>query len=110
MPHVFLSYSKHDNKWVNAFEELLASELRKRDPIITVWRDKNKLRAGDDWNEVIEAAVRSAEFFCLVASGGYRLSVKMREGIWKMRDSALTGGDFQGIGIYQSDSRVAKLY
>ncbi len=88
MPHVFLSYSTHDIKWVDAFEQLLTSELQKRNPKIKVWQDKNKLRVGDDWNDEIEAAVRSAAFFCLVASGAWAASEPCQNELAVFREDA----------------------
>jgi hypothetical protein len=78
MPQVFLSYSSIDAKWVDDFEKALRIELQSRDPNLTIWRDRNKLRAGDFWDQEVEAALRQSGFLCVVASGAWAQSEPCR--------------------------------
>lgn len=52
-PHVFLSYVHEDSAQVDELQTALESVGLK------VWRDKNSISPGDDWEEAIKAAITS---------------------------------------------------
>ena len=62
MPKVFLSYSSCDQ----AFADSVLSHLKKWG--IDVWRDKNKLRAGETWREPIEGAIATSDALIVLVS------------------------------------------
>src|SRR5215471_7517772 len=67
---VFISYAREDDKgWVKAFEEELSSVLSRRLGVsLARWRDTEKLRAGEDWQDSIQQGIeRSAAFVAIVS-------------------------------------------
>lgn len=62
MRHVFVSYSKHDNDFV----QLLKTELEKRS--LTTWLALENLKGGEEWREGIDSAIRSAYAMVIVIS------------------------------------------
>jgi hypothetical protein len=52
--NVFLSYSHQDEKWVREF----ASALKNSG--VTAWFDANDISPGEDWQEVIQQALRES--------------------------------------------------
>jgi len=59
-PRAFISYANEDRETV----EGLANELRSRG--IAVWRDKDDLRAGDDWNRVLLNVIETRVDYVIV--------------------------------------------
>jgi formylglycine-generating enzyme required for sulfatase activity len=74
-PHVFFSYVREDFKTV----ERLAVDLERCG--IAVWLDRNDIRPGELWEQVIEGAIRSGAFFVACFSQAYvkRSSTHMNE-------------------------------
>lgn len=68
MAHVFISYKSADHKF--AFE--LKSQLEKAG--YEVWIDKERLRAGEDWREEIETAIRQSFVLILILTPEAALS------------------------------------
>lgn len=62
MTKVFISYSRQDN----TFAHRLAQDLRNAGQ--TVWMDVSTLRAGQDWADEIDRAVRACDALILVVS------------------------------------------
>jgi len=62
MAKVFISYSRQDN----TFAHRLVQDLRSTDQ--TVWMDVSTLRAGQDWADEIDRAVRAYDALILVVS------------------------------------------
>lgn len=60
MAHVFISYARKDRLFV----ETLKGELRSID--LKVWVDTENLRAGEDWREGIDEAIKSSLLFIIV--------------------------------------------
>ena len=62
MKHIFVSYAREDKNF--------AAELcrRLRASRLTPWQDLRNLRGGDDWQAVIDDALRSAEVLVVVMS------------------------------------------
>jgi hypothetical protein len=58
MAHVFISYTREDSD----FAQILITQLKEAG--ITHWRDSDNIRAGDDWRQAIDVAIR--ESFALV--------------------------------------------
>jgi len=59
---VFISYSRTNSKWVEAFQDKLHERA------VTVFRDTEDLRAGKSWREQLVSAIRQCRVFVLVAS------------------------------------------
>jgi TIR domain-containing protein len=68
----FLSYSHSDAEVDPQIVEALSSELERRvdaklvNARFEIWRDKERLRAGDYWNETIETAIMSVHVFIIL--------------------------------------------
>lgn len=60
--HVFLSYAHEDESAVNIIREYLEASG------ISVWMDRESLRAGELWMQTIRAAIRDGAFFVLCLS------------------------------------------
>lgn len=60
MSHIFISYSHHDTEFV----ERLKAELRRAN--FMVWVDDERLRAGEDWRQSIDDAIRTAMALIIV--------------------------------------------
>ncbi len=58
--HVFISYTRSDRMFV----ETLKGELRSVD--LKIWVDTENLRAGEDWREGIDDAIKNALLFIVV--------------------------------------------
>lgn len=71
---IFVSYSHLDSAFAREFMKFLKLKLRELDAALQitesdVFFDRNKLRAGDDWDESIQAALDQTEYFILLLSG-----------------------------------------
>ncbi len=68
----FFSYSHFDAEVDPSIVEAFYSELEKRvdanlvNATFGIWRDKEKLKAGDDWNLSIEAAIDASDIFIVL--------------------------------------------
>jgi hypothetical protein len=64
--NLFLSYSTKDHPYKDEIKKTL-SKLE-RDGKITLWVDEQNLRAGEKFNEIIEAEIKNADIFLLLLS------------------------------------------
>jgi hypothetical protein len=72
----FFSYSRNDDEGddgavaalANRIYRELRSQLGRTDKNFKLWRDKDALAAGDDWNEKLTAAVSESVFFIMMVS------------------------------------------
>ena len=58
--NVFLSYAREDADIANKIEAALESHR------LSVWRDVNALRAGENWKSAIDHAINNVDFFILL--------------------------------------------
>jgi hypothetical protein len=79
---VFISYAHEDDKgWVQAFEEELTSQVSRRLGVaISVWRDAEVVRAGDEWPDSIQQGIQRSAAFVAIVSPRYQNSE------WCMRE------------------------
>lgn len=61
-PFVFISYCHKDEEYAKFIKEWLEKQG------ILVWRDKENLRAGEDWNQAIRQLVQKVDYFVLLLS------------------------------------------
>jgi len=64
--NLFLSYSTQDHHYKDEIKKTL-SKLE-RDGKIKLWVDEKELKAGEEFNEIIEAEIRNADMFLLLLS------------------------------------------
>jgi TIR domain len=106
----FFSYSHSDAEVDPQIVEALSSELERRvdaklvNARFEIWRDKEKLRAGDYWNATIETAIISAHIFIILLSPKWISSEYCRNEceIFKKAESARNAGGYI-IPIYARD-------
>jgi tetratricopeptide (TPR) repeat protein len=75
-PLVFISYARHDdatsNGFIRAFRPVLQDEVRRlRGGELEIVLDQDFLRVGEDWNEVLESAIRRCDVFIAFDSPNY---------------------------------------
>lgn len=72
---LFISYRHASNeahdKWIDAFCEELGARLVELVGNVTIWRDKPRIRAGDQWRPEIAAALDTAAIFLAIISKTY---------------------------------------
>ncbi|GAA3348470.1 hypothetical protein GCM10020358_67100 [Amorphoplanes nipponensis] len=84
MPDAFLSYAREDdrilNKFITGFRNRLADEVRLQtgEPF-TIFQDNQTMLWGDNWQEVIEAAVGGARFLIPIVTPSFLGSGYCRE-------------------------------
>jgi hypothetical protein len=106
----FFSYSHSDAEVDPQIVEALSSELERRvdaklvNARFEIWRDKEKLRAGDYWNERIEMAIISVHIFIILLTPKWISSDYCRNEfeIFKKAESARNSGGYI-IPIYARD-------
>ena len=99
---IFVSYrhvaDQLEGKWVTTFCDnlaLLLDELLGAQP--KIWRDKDQLRAGDEWRPEIGKALESASIFLAIISQSYMQSKVCRQEL----------DEFLGYYKYNKDANVA---
>jgi TIR domain len=106
----FFSYSHSDAEVDPQIVEALSSELERRvdaklvNARFEIWRDKEKLRAGDDWNERIEMAIIAVHIFIILLTPKWISSDYCRNEfeVFKKSESTRNAGGFI-IPIYARD-------
>ncbi|MGL4461359.1 MAG: toll/interleukin-1 receptor domain-containing protein [Planctomycetia bacterium] len=66
MPRIFLSYASEDHE----LAERLAKALENR-PDISVWRDKDDLRGGEEWEPRLNREIADSDFFVPLISSAF---------------------------------------
>jgi tetratricopeptide (TPR) repeat protein len=76
--HLFISYSRADGE---AFALRLADELAAGPPATPVWLDQRDIRAGEDWDDQVEEAIRACKgvLFVMTDDGVQSASVCKQE-------------------------------
>ena len=73
---IFISYrhaaNEEQDRWVDEFEKALKLRLASLVGKVEFWKDDEKIRAGDEWNERIQKAIDSAAIFLAVVTRTYR--------------------------------------
>src|SRR5271156_2566729 len=74
---LFFSYAQDDSpEWVRALEQSLRQDLIDRlGPDVSIWRDKNGIRFGQNWREEIEDALKTSAALLAVVSPSYQRSI-----------------------------------
>jgi hypothetical protein len=74
---VFISYAHSDDKrWVQLFEDELREEVSRRLGFtISIWKDQQRLRAGENWQLAIQEGIDHAAAFVAVISPHYQNSM-----------------------------------
>jgi TIR domain len=106
----FLSYSHSDAEVDPQIVEAFSSELERRvdaklvNASFEIWRDKEKLRAGDYWSERIETTIISVHIFVILLTPKWISSDYCRSEfeIFKKAESARNSGGYI-IPIYARD-------
>ena len=65
MPNVFISYVRQNSDQVDK----LAEELRRHG--VTVWKDRDEIRPGEDWHDAIRQAIKAGDYFIACFSAEY---------------------------------------
>jgi hypothetical protein len=68
----FLSYSRRDRELIDRFQTVLEQSG------VTVWRDTDDIRGGQEWRTSIVAAIHAADVLVLFVSPGSMASVNVR--------------------------------
>lgn len=73
IPHfqndIFISYRHIENdRWIDVFRERLDAKLQELVGRVVIWRDTDRIRAGDQWNpKIAEALEQTAIFLALIS-------------------------------------------
>ena len=73
---IFVSYAHDDDaRWVRTFVEALHEEVSRRLGLaVSIWQDKSRIRAGNNWNDAIHDGIKDAAAFVAVVSPRYQHS------------------------------------
>lgn len=83
MPKIFISYRRQDS---GGYVRELASKLRKRYGANSIFRDLDDIRAGDDFNKVIESAVSECKVLIIVI-GPHWSTMRNEHGVRRLNNS-----------------------
>ena len=73
---LFISYAHEDDaRWVHAFADELRDEVSRRLGLsVSIWEDKGRLRAGENWQDAIHEGINLAAAFVAIVSPRYQNS------------------------------------
>jgi hypothetical protein len=104
---VFVSYRRASNDiedpWVDTFCRALRASLKELVGEVEIWRDKDRLRIGQDWRPEIDKAIEHAAIFLAIVSRTYFDSDECRrefDGFLGHVKRATAGGDSRTRKIF----------
>lgn len=72
---IFISYRRAINegpdRWVESFKAALELQLRQLVGDVSIWRDEERIRTGDDWRQVLNEALAGAAIYVAIISRTY---------------------------------------
>ncbi len=77
MTQVFISYSRKDVEYVSELRNALEAALKAQD--VCIWMDKFNIRAGEDWIDEVETALRQSSYMIYVHTSSSATSSQVRK-------------------------------
>jgi pimeloyl-ACP methyl ester carboxylesterase/tetratricopeptide (TPR) repeat protein len=100
---IFVSYSHKDGEWLDRLKVMLTPYLRMAETELVLWDDK-QLRAGQDWNAEIKAALAKAGVLVALVSSDFLASTFIMEDELPVMVKAAKEGGAQLLWVYLSSA------
>jgi len=99
---LFISYAHEDDgRWVHAFADELRDDVSRRLGLsVSIWEDKGRLRAGENWSQAIHEGIKQSAAFVAIVSPRYQNSQWCARERQLFRDRVGSDADLESSGRF----------